>query len=157
MSMFAYCYGLREAPVLNFSKAEDINSIFLSCTSFRSAPPMDLSAFQADASMLFSSCTNLIHGTQLNPSGSCYAEDPFLACYSLADATFDPTVTDWEGVSLKFQQCSMGHGALVKLLESLPVPTTGPWAITLTDNPGVPELTDAEKAIATEKGWTLTL
>ena len=42
------------------------------------------------------------------------------------------------------------------MFQSLPTTTSSP-NITLTGNPGVAELTDADKAIATDKGWTLTL
>ena len=51
---------------------------------------------------------------------------------------------------------SLGHTAIVAFFDSLPA-ITSEKAITLTGNPGVSELTDAEKAIATDKGWTLTL
>ncbi len=52
--------------------------------------------------------------------------------------------------------CSLGHAEIVDLLNALPTVTI-PNELTLTGNPGISELTDEEKTIATGKGWTLTL
>ena len=46
------------------------------------------------------------------------------------------------------------HDSLMSIINALQTKTSGTWAVTLgADN--LAKLTDAEKAIATEKGWTL--
>lgn len=50
----------------------------------------------------------------------------------------------------------MDHTALVNLINSLPTATAAA-VITISGNPGVAELTDAEIAIATAKNWTVTI
>ena len=80
----------------------------------------------------------------------------FTKCYSLTAITLDNTVTGWAGYAIYLRDCSLSHAAIVSFFNSLPTITSAK-AITLTGNPGVSELTNAEKAIATGKGWTLTL
>ena len=80
----------------------------------------------------------------------------FYDCYSLTEVLLDNTVTGWAGYAISLSSCSLGHAAIVKFFDSLPT-ITSTKAITLTGNPGVSELTGTEKAVATGKGWTLTL
>ena len=80
----------------------------------------------------------------------------FQNCSSLLSITLKPTVIGWTGYAISLSACSLGHKALVDLFNSLPTITTAK-ALTLTGNPGVLELTDEEKAIATGKNWTLML
>ena len=80
----------------------------------------------------------------------------FNSCNYLTSITLDNTVTGWAGYAISLRGCSLSHAAIVAFFNSLPTITSAK-AITLTGNPGVSELTDAEKAIAIGKGWTLTL
>jgi len=92
----------------------------------------------------------------LDTSSVTSMSNMFNYCYSLAAITLDSGVTGWAGYDISLSGCSLGHKALVDLFNSLPTITSSK-ALTLTGNPGVSELTDAEKAIATGKNWTLTL
>lgn len=90
-------------------------------------------------------------GTALNNMTSTFS-----GCLTLQSLLFDQTVTGWAGVAVTLNNCSLSHQAIIDFFDSLPT-ITAAKAITLTGNPGVSELTDADKAIATQKGWTLTL
>ena len=129
--MFRNCYSLTAIPQLNTSAVTNMTEMFRNCYSLTAIPQMDTSAV-----------TNM---TQM-----------FRSCYSLTSIAFDNTVTGWAGYAVSLQDCSLGHAAIVAFFNSLPTITSAK-AITLTGNPGVSELTSAEKAIATGKGWTLTL
>lgn len=129
--MFHYCYGLLSIPALDTSKVTDISYLFNECLSIMRIPPLDLSS--APDSI----------GT-------------FRRCNSLGSIQLKPDVSGWTGCDLSLSDCSMGHQALVDLLNSLPT-ITGAHTLTLTGNPGVSELTDVEKAVATGKNWTLAL
>lgn len=60
------------------------------------------------------------------------------------------------GKTIHLGACVMNHGALVDLINSLPVALTA-GVITLTGNPGAVELSDEEIAVATAKNWTVTI
>lgn len=58
--------------------------------------------------------------------------------------------------SFAVYNAQMSRAALVALFNSLPVITVAA-NLSIGLNPGTSELTDEDKAIATGKGWTLTL
>ena len=129
--MFYGCYSLTAIPHLNTSTATNMSNMFYECYSLTAVPQLDTSAVTNMRSM-------------------------FSACYSLTAIAFNGSVTGWAGSAVSLKGCSLSHAAIVAFFNSLPTITSAK-AITLTGNPGVSELTDAEKAIATGKGWTLTL
>ena len=105
---------------------------------------------------MFRNCYSLTAIPQMDTSSVTNMSSMFSGCYSLTSIALDNTVTGWSGYAVSLQDCSLSHAAIVAFFNSLPTITSAK-AITLTGNPGVSELTDAEKAIATGKGWTLTL
>ena len=105
---------------------------------------------------MFNNCYSLTAIPQMDTSAVTNMSSMFRYCYSLTAIAFNSSVTGWAGYAVSLQDCSLGHAAIVSFFNSLPTITSAK-AITLTGNPGVSELTDAEKAIATGKGWTLTL
>ena len=109
-----------------------------------------------DMTNMFYYCYSLTAIPQIDTSAVTNMNNMFNSCNSLTSIAFDNTVTGWAGYAIKLIDCSLSHAAIVAFFNSLPTITSAK-AITLTGNPGVSELTDAEKAIATGKGWTLTL
>ena len=178
-NMFAYCNSLTAIPQMNTSAVTDMSYMFSNCYSLTAIPQMDTSAV-TNMSRMFYYCNSLTAIPQLNTSAVtnmsymfyyCYSltaipqmdtsavknmSNMFNGCNSLTSIAFDNTVTGWAGYAVSLQDCSLSHAAIVAFFNSLPTITSAK-AITLTGNPGVSELTDAEKAIATGKGWTLTL
>ena len=129
--MFFYCNSLTAIPQLDTSAVTNMGGMFRNCYSMTAIPQLDTSAV-----------TDMIQ--------------MFNGCNSLTAITLNNTVTGWAGYAISLSDCSLGHAAIVAFFNSLPTITSAK-AITLTGNPGVSELTDAEKAIATGRGWTLTL
>ena len=154
-SMFGYCYSLTAIPQLDTSLVTDMQSMFERCYSLTAIPHMDTHLVTNMYSM-FSICSSLKEISQLNTSAVRNINYTFNYCYSLTAITLDNTVTGWAGYAISLKDCSLGHSAIVAFFDSLPT-ITAAKSITLTGNPGVSELTDTEKAIATGKGWTLTL
>ena len=109
-----------------------------------------------DMRSMFNGCSTLKSIPQMNTRKVKNMSNAFNACFSLAAIIIDNTVTGWAGYAISLSNCSLGHAAIVAFFNSLPTITSAK-AITLTGNPGVSELTNAEKTIATGKGWTLTL
>ena len=178
-SMFNNCYSLTAIPQLDTSAVTNVSYMFNNCNSLTAVQQLDTSAVTS-MSYMFQNCYSLMAVPQLDTSAvtnmsymfqNCYAltaipqldtsavtnmGSMFNNCYSLTSIALDNTVTGWDGYDIALNECSLGHTAIVAFFNSLPTITSAK-AITLTGNPGVSELTDAEKAIATEKGWTLTL
>lgn len=80
------------------------------------------------------------------------ANNAFKGCISLRRLIFD--LPNWTGGSFSIAGCSFDRRGLVEMFKSLPT-ASGEWIITITGNPGITELTDADRAIATSKGWKL--
>ena len=153
--MFSNCYSLTAIPQMDTSAVTNISGMFNGCYSLTAIPEMDTSAV-TDMNSMFGGCYSLTAIPQMDTSAVTDMGFMFNSCYSLTAITLNNTVTGWAGYAISLSNCSLGHAAIVAFFNSLPTITEAK-AITLTGNPGVSELTDAEKAIATGKGWTLTL
>ena len=153
--IFSNCNSLTAIPQMDTSAVTNMSHIFSECHSLTAIPQMDTSAV-TDMSYIFSECHSLTAIPQMDTSAVTNMRSMFSACYSLTAIAFNSSVTGWAGYAISLQDCSLSHAAIVAFFNSLPTITSAK-AITLTGNPGVPELTDAEKAIATGRGWTLTL
>ena len=156
-SVFYLCTALRAIPELNTGNVEIMDRAFYGCTVLRSLPTMDMSKTKTMTAMCQNS-RGLVSVPWID-TGSLTGsiEGAFSGCDSLAALRFNSVATGWSGSRIALLNASMGHRALVEMFESLPVVTGTATNISLTGNPGVAELTAAEKAIATNKGWTLTL
>ena len=154
-SMFSNCYSLTAIPQMDTSAVKGMDYMFSECYSLTAIPQMDTSAVILMNSM-FNSCSSLTAIPQMNTSAVTDMNYMFNECNSLTAIAFNSSATGWAGYAISLKDCSLSHAAIVAFFNSLPTITSAK-AITLTGNPGVPELTDAEKAIATGKGWTLTL
>ena len=154
-NLFRNCYSLTAIPHLDISAVANMVGMFQGCYSLTAIPQLDTSAV-TNMSYMFYSCNSLTAIPQLDTSAVTNMKQVFYNCSSLTSITLDNTVTGWAGYAISLNDCSLSHAAIVAFFNSLPTITEAK-AITLTGNPGVSELTDAEKTIATGKGWTLTL
>ena len=154
-SMFNACYSLMAIPQLGTSSVMNMNSMFDNCYSLMAIPQLGTSSV-TNMGAMFRSCYALTAIPQLDTSLVTDMSYMLDTCYSLTSIALYNAVTGWAGCAIALNECSLGHTAIVAFFNSLPTITSAK-AITLTGNPGVSELTDAEKAIATGKGWTLTL
>ena len=155
INMFSSCYSLKSIPQMDTSAVKNMSNMFYYCYSLTAIPQMDTSSV-TNMKRMFDNCYPLTAIPQMNTSAVTNMSYMFDSCYSLTSITLNNTVTGWAGYAISLSDCSLSHAAIVALFNSLPTITSAK-AITLTGNPGVSELTNAEKAIATGKGWTLTL
>ena len=153
--MFGSCYSMTAIPQLDTSAVTNMSAMFGNCYSLKAIPQLDASAV-TNMSYMFYTCFSLVAIPQLDTSAVTNMKAMFGSCYSLTAITLNNTVTGWAGYAISLSDCSLSHAAIVAFFNSLPTITSAK-AITLTGNPGVSKLTNAEKAIATGKGWTLTL
>ena len=153
--MFNNCSSLKAIPQMGTSAVTNMNRMFNNCQSLMAIPQMDTSTV-TNMSSMFYGCYSLTEVPQLDTTAVTDMSNMFGSCYSLTAIALNSSATGWAGYAVSLKDCSLSHAAIVAFFNSLPTITSAK-AITLTGNPGVSELTDAEKAIATGKGWTLTL
>lgn len=102
-------------------------------------------------SYTFHNCDALKSVDKLIVSASTTYEGVFHNCANLEDIVFDGTI----GQNFMMYNCDkLTHDSLMSILNCLEAKTAGTWTVTLGAT-NLAKLTDAEKAIATEKGWTL--
>ena len=145
---FYNCNKLVTIPLLNTSKATDLSYMFFSCSSLEFIPLFDTSSAKNMNSM-FQNCSKITIVPALNVSNATNLGYMFSNCSSLKSilmtgmkANFD---IHW---STQFEESD-----LVTILNNLAtVETTRILTMGATN---LAKLTDEEKAIATNKGWTL--
>ena len=81
-----------------------------------------------------------------------YTASAFAAATKLEELNFEGVIGQ---SGLDVSPCTnLPHDSLMSIINALQTKTSGTWTVTLgTSN--LAKLTDAEKAIATQKGWTL--
>ena len=171
-SMFAFCKSLTTIPLLDTSNVTNFGSFLYSCASLTSIPQLNTSKATSMSSM-FQGCKQLTTIPQLDTSKVTNMYYTFQLCTSLT--TIPPLdVSKVTNTYYMFGGCTslksiLMHGMkvsfdihastqfeesdLVTILNNLATVTS---TQTLTMGPtNLAKLTDEEKAIATNKGWTL--
>ena len=96
----------------------------------------------------FNGCQSLVIVDAIDASGVTNMTQTFLNCFSLAWLRLVGIT-----VSFDLSDCNFSREGLVQVFNDLGTATA---TITITNNPGVPDLTAADLLIATSKGWTVT-
>lgn len=88
----------------------------------------------------------------LKDDGSQTFSNTFYGCSMLTHLVIEGTIGQ-NGLDLS-RSIKLPHDNLMSIINSLQNKTSGTWTVTLGST-NLAKLTDAEKAIATQKGWTL--
>ncbi len=133
---------------LDLSQATGINKAFQK-TDFTRVGLIDTTNVSA-CTQLFNGSATLVTIDTLKCKYTNTWSSAFTGCTALANITIDGEI----GKAVSFADCkNLTHGSLMSIIDHLRTVTT---TITLTlGTTNLAKLTDAEKAIATEKGWTL--
>lgn len=153
--MFSRCHSVARVPSMNTHNVINMQGMFNMCYALTFPPQIDTHAV-TNMDGMFNSCIGTISIPKLNTSSCMNMENAFYNCSALETITVDNSVTGWDGCDISLLNCSMSHNAIIDFFNSLPTITSAK-AITLTGNYGASDLTDVDKAIATQKGWTLTI
>lgn len=147
-SMFYHCTSLKTIPLFNTSKVTDMKYMFQGCTSLESVPLLDMSKVTAMQGMFYD-CSKLTSIPAFDLSKVTNISSAFSGCSALTE--FHAT-----GIKATFSLSDsplLSESALVEVLNNLAtVSTTKRLALGSTN---LAKLTADEKAIATNKGWTL--
>ena len=171
-SMFYHCTSLESAPAFDTSKVRSMNRLFYECTSLKSVPAFDTSNV-TDMGSMFGYCSSLESVPAFDTSKVESMGAMFYGCTSLKSVpAFD--MSNVKSMGSMFSGCTslksvlmenIGYNLdisastqfeasdLVVILNNL---KTVYQTRTLTMGAtNLAKLTDEQKAIATNKGWTL--
>jgi hypothetical protein len=147
-SMFDGCWALERIPLLDTSAVRDMTSMFASCWGMPVLPPLNTAAVTSMQST-FSGCYALLQIPALNVAAVETFENCFSNCVVLAAAPLQGIAR-----SLSFWGCALDRAALLQLFSGLATVSDG-QSLDVSSNPGLAELTEDDRQIATGKGWTL--
>lgn len=177
-NMFYGCYHLMSLPDIDLSKVSNCSGMFRLCYSLRD---INLDGIKTTGSSLqnmfngagiraidietMSTATGMFTGANTLMSLRCRGLNTWTAngvsdLHGLQLLELDPTVenfTSSETISgttrgINIRQANMTRKNLIKLFNSLP--TVSGLILYCSGTPGYSSLTDADKAIAEDKGWT---
>lgn len=146
--MFYECYHLTSIPRLDTSKVTKMEAMFESCRVLKTIPQLDTSKVTS-MSQIFRFCNRLETIPQLDVSNVENFYEAFRNCSYLKTFLMTGMKANFDiSYSTKFEESD-----LVTILNNLATVTE---TKTLTmGSRNLAKLTDEEKAIATNKGWTL--
>ena len=148
--MFNGCHSLTVIPPIDTSNANTMVYMFGDCVSLSEIPIMDTSNVTEMYGM-FINCSSLSSVPEMNVSRATNMNGMFTGCWSLTDLGGFIRLK----VDLDLSHCSkLTHESLLNVINKAADVTSSPATLTLGAN-NLGKLTDAEKGIATSKGWTL--
>ena len=145
---FTLCSNLPTIPALNTSNVTDMKNMFNNCKKLTTIPTLNTSNV-TDMSNMFYGCSNLTTIPALDASSCTYMRDIFYKCTSLTSIGIYGFTR-----SFSISQTALGHDAIVALLNQAGTAYDSSQKITMGADK-LALLSDEEKALATNKGWTL--
>lgn len=147
-SMFYNCENLITIPLLDTSSVNFMNYMFYNCKNLTSIPELDTSNVTNMYSM-FGNCSSLISVPELNTTKCTNFDNIFIN-------DRDITSIGMYGFtrSINIYRTALEHDAIVAFLNQAGTAYNSSQKITM-GSAKLALLSDEEKAIATNKGWTL--
>lgn len=143
---------LEDAGVtLDLSAVKNANTMFAYCSNLTTLPKLDLSS-ATSTNTAFNDDYVLETIEEIKFGENTKFSQSFDDCTSLTNMIVTGVIGQ-NGLNLSYSP-KLTHESLMSVINALQTKTSGSWSVTLgTTN--LAKLTDAEKAIATQKGWTL--
>ena len=146
-NMFNNCKNILNIPLLDTSKVTNMDQTFKGCSDINSIPLFDTSNVTS-MEYMFSSCTHLKEIPSIDVSKVTNMNYMFNYCYELKKISMRNI-----GANLDINICSFTREALLEIIGNLKTVTTTKTLKIGSTN--LAKLTDEDKAIATNKGWSL--
>lgn len=147
-NMFSSCSKLTTIPLLDISKATVLNNTFYSCRALTTVPALDTSKV-IRLNYTFYNCSALTTVPALDVSNVTTMTHIFTGCTSLKSILMTGMKVSFDiSASTQFEESD-----LVTILNNLSTVTSTKTLTMGATN--LAKLTDEDKAIATNKGWTL--
>lgn len=160
--MFTNTTNLKKVKTINLSFSGNRNDMFKNCQTIEELPKglvwnntTQASDFLTNAKNLKDTVLDVSSATNLTKIG-CYGDSyNFIAGFKGLRVS-DQAPFSGTAPQINVSYTGMDRAALVQLFNDLPTVSAG-QIISIVGCPGSSDLTDDDKAIATEKGWTITL
>ena len=149
-SLFRGCSELESIPLFDTSKVDNMTNMFYNCSHLGSVPLFDTSKVTS-MSGLFKGCSQLTSVPKLDTSRVTTTGSMFSGCAQLT------TLGGFIGLKVSLDLSGsplLTHDSLLNVINEAADVTSSPKNLTLGST-NLAKLTDEEKAIATNKGWTL--
>ena len=147
--MFRECSSLTAVPLFDTSKVTDMTYMLRKCSSLTTVPQFDTSKVTDMSGMLFE-CSSLTTVPQFDTSNVTSMSGMLSYCSSLEAIHMININANLDiHYSTKFTR-----EALLEIIGNLKAQTSGTKTLTMGAT-NLAKLTDEDKAIATNKGWTL--
>ena len=173
--MLGYCYSLQSVPLFNTSNVTNMSAMFGYCYSLQSVPLFN-TAKVTNMSYMLGYCYSLQSVPLFNTINVTNMTGMFQTCYSLnfipafittaVTSDFTNFANDCNSLNrilmsfnrtVALQNCQLSKDALVEIFTNLTNRTaTTSATIDITGNWGASALTSADRAIATNKNFTIT-
>lgn len=149
-SMFSNCSSLTTIPQSDTSKVTNMRFMFFGCKELETVPQFDTSNV-TDMTDMFGSCRYLRNVPQFDVSNVRILDEMFYRCEGLREIHMININANLDiSHSTKFTR-----EALLEIIGNLKAQTSGSKKLTMGST-NLAKLTDDDKAIATNKGWTLS-
>ena len=152
ISMFHSCSSLTSIPLLNTSKVKNMNSMFYNCISLNSISAIDTSNVTNMISMFFN-CSSLTYIPLLDTSKVTSMNNMLRGCSSVKYLGGFKNLSISIGAYFLDQCPNLTVESLMNVINNLATVSGNTLKFGTTN---LSKLTAEQKAIATNKGWTLT-
>lgn len=151
IGMFSNCNNLKEIPAFDLSKVTGMNYMFSNCSNLRKIPALNTISV-TNIETLFSNCYGLQELNGLNFNSITNANYAFGECLNLTKVQINGTIK----TNLSFASSSkLSHSSLINIINALEDLTGKTTQVLTLGSANLAKLTEEEKAIATNKNWTL--
>ena len=145
---WTFCSSLKEFPLINTAKGTNFNFAWGYCTSLTNFPMLDLSS-GTDFSNAWSSCPALTTIGQLDLSSGTDFTNAWSSCSSLTN------LGGFGAISADIDLSPCTNLTVESLMNVITQAATVTGKTMTLGSTNLAKLTDEQKAIATNKGWTL--
>lgn len=150
-SMFNLCFSLQTIPLMDTSSVTNMATMFQWDDNLKSIPQIDTSKV-SNIHNMFNSCSSLVSIGELNMSSVDFnTTGMFSGCYALTDLGGFPGLHCELNLSYS---SNLTVESLMNVINKMDDVTANPQTLNLGST-NLAKLTEAQIAVATNKGWTL--
>lgn len=149
-SMFYFCFALKNIGNINTTRVTNMGSMFYYCLSLSSIKTVFDTSATTNMSQMFYECRSLAELPYFNTSLVTTFSSIFYNCNTLSKAVFQGTKE-----TISYANCRLSKQAIVDIFNGLASGVTGK-TITISNNWGTQYLTQTDRDIAINKGWTIS-
>ena len=155
--MFGNCSSLQKAPMLNTDKCDNFYAMFQGCSALKTLPQYDTSNGVTFTAML-GYCKSLV-SLPLFDFSKCENINDFFGWSDIETLTsvggFKNLSTNWDDDCGLCRLPNLTYESIINIINNL-ANVGGDTKTLKLHNNALSQLTDADKELATSKGWILT-